>query len=151
MFAWKETVCFVTMVREYRGETCELMECTESKGASHIVPVSGASQVPYFPGNEFTCQRREHKSWGFDPVSGRSTGERNGNLLHILAWEIPWTEELMGCSPGVRKELATSECTGTPLVLETRLQVPPLLCTWGLRNWTSVTHGRGQGFNAYLV
>ena len=25
--------------------------------------------------------------------SGRSPGERNGNPLRILAWEIPWTEE----------------------------------------------------------
>ena len=27
------------------------------------------------------------------PGSGRSLGEGNGNPLHILAWEIPWTEE----------------------------------------------------------
>ena len=26
--------------------------------------------------------------------SGRSHGEGNGNPLHILAWKIPWTEEL---------------------------------------------------------
>ena len=25
--------------------------------------------------------------------SERSQGEGNGNALHILAWEIPWTEE----------------------------------------------------------
>ena len=25
--------------------------------------------------------------------SGRYPGERNGNQLSILAWEIPWTEE----------------------------------------------------------
>ena len=27
------------------------------------------------------------------PVSGRSPAEGNGNPLHILAREIPWTEE----------------------------------------------------------
>ena len=27
----------------------------------------------------------------------------------ILAWKIPWTEELVGCSPWGRKELDTTE------------------------------------------
>ena len=27
------------------------------------------------------------------PGLGKSLGEGNGNPLHILAWEIPWTEE----------------------------------------------------------
>ena len=27
------------------------------------------------------------------PGTGRSPGGEHGNLLHILAWEIPWTEE----------------------------------------------------------
>ena len=27
------------------------------------------------------------------PGSGSSPAEGNGNPLHILAWEIPWTEE----------------------------------------------------------
>ena len=30
---------------------------------------------------------------GLIPGSGRSPGEGNGNPLHILAWEVPWTEE----------------------------------------------------------
>ena len=30
---------------------------------------------------------------GSIPGSGRSPGGGNGNSLHILAWEIPWTEE----------------------------------------------------------
>ena len=30
---------------------------------------------------------------GSIPGSGRSPGEGNGNPLHILAWEVPWTEE----------------------------------------------------------
>ena len=30
------------------------------------------------------------------PGSGRSPGEGNGNLLCILAWDIPWREEPRG-------------------------------------------------------
>ena len=30
---------------------------------------------------------------GLIPESGRSPGGWHGNLLHILAWRIPWTEE----------------------------------------------------------
>ena len=33
------------------------------------------------------------KDLGSIPGSGRSPGERNGNPRHILAWEIPLTEE----------------------------------------------------------
>ena len=33
---------------------------------------------------------------GLIPGSGRSLGEGHGNPLHILAWRIPWTEELGG-------------------------------------------------------
>ena len=38
----------------------------------------------------FACQVGDvHLIFGL----GRSPGEGNGNPLHILAWEIPWTEE----------------------------------------------------------
>ena len=30
---------------------------------------------------------------GSVPGSGKSPGGGNGNLLRILAWKIPWTEE----------------------------------------------------------
>ena len=30
---------------------------------------------------------------GSIPGSGRSSGDGNGSPLHILAWEVPWTEE----------------------------------------------------------
>ena len=30
---------------------------------------------------------------GLIPGSGRSPGEGNGNLFHILAWRISWTED----------------------------------------------------------
>ena len=44
-------------------------------------------------GKEFTCQCRKQ---GSIPGTGRSPGEGNGNLLSILAWEIPWIEEPIG-------------------------------------------------------
>ena len=44
--------------------------------------------------------------------SGRSPGERNGNPLSILAWEIPWTEQPGGLqstgSQTVRHDLAAT-------------------------------------------
>ena len=41
-------------------------------------------------GKESACQAGDAVSV---PVSGRSSGERNGNPLSILVWVIPWTEE----------------------------------------------------------
>ena len=36
------------------------------------------------------------ETWVQIPELGRSPGGGNGNLLHILVWEIPWTEESGG-------------------------------------------------------
>ena len=44
-------------------------------------------------GKEFACQFKRHKRYESIPGSGRSPGGGNGNLLHILVWEVPWTEE----------------------------------------------------------
>ena len=33
------------------------------------------------------------RDMGLIPGLGRSPGVDNGNLLYILAWKIPWTEE----------------------------------------------------------
>ena len=41
---------------------------------------------------------------GLVPDSRRSPGEGNGNLLSILAWKIPWTEEPGGLHPWGQKE-----------------------------------------------
>ena len=41
---------------------------------------------------------------GLIPGSGRSTGEEMVTYFSILAWEIPWTEELGGLSPWGCKE-----------------------------------------------
>ena len=48
------------------------------------------------------------------PGLGRSSGEGNGNPLHILAWRIPWTEEPGGLqSMGLQRtghDLSDSAC-----------------------------------------
>jgi len=44
-------------------------------------------------GGWLTCQYRRHKRYRFNPWVRKIPGEGNGNPLHILAWEIPWTEE----------------------------------------------------------
>ena len=36
---------------------------------------------------------RDIRDVGSIPGSGRSPEGGNGNLLHILVWEVPWTEE----------------------------------------------------------
>ena len=36
---------------------------------------------------------------GLIPRLGRSSGVRHGNYSGILAWKIPWTEELRGLQP----------------------------------------------------
>ena len=50
---------------------------------------------------------------GLLPGSGRSLGGGNGNLFHICAWEIPWTEEPGGPqsmgSQRVRHSLVTEQ------------------------------------------
>ena len=41
---------------------------------------------------------------GSIPGLGRSPGGGNGNPLSVLAWRIPWTEELGGlCSMGPQR------------------------------------------------
>ena len=47
---------------------------------------SGVSMVKNLPANE--------RNADFIPGLGRSPGEGNGNHSSVLAWEIPWTEEL---------------------------------------------------------
>ena len=45
------------------------------------------------------CNAGDAGDAGSIPGSGRSPREGNGNPLQYFAWEIPWTEELAGCSP----------------------------------------------------
>ena len=49
-------------------------------------------------------------------ISGRSLGEGSGNLLRILAWEIPWTAE----PGGSQKSRFTDEMTPTRISLKVK-------------------------------
>ena len=57
-------------------------------------------------GKESACNAGDTGDAGSIPGSGRSPGERNGNPLNILAWEISWTEEP---GPWSCKELDNNE------------------------------------------
>ena len=47
---------------------------------------------------------------GLIPGLGRSPRGGNGNPLHILAWEIPWTEEPGGLKSMGSQESDMTEC-----------------------------------------
>ena len=57
-----------------------------------------ASQVALMVKNSF-ASAGDLRDMGSIPELGRTLGEGNGNPLNILAWIIPWTEELVGYSP----------------------------------------------------
>ena len=46
---------------------------------------------------------------GSIPELGRSPGVGKSNILQILLWKIPWTEELCELQPLGGKELNTTE------------------------------------------
>ena len=55
------------------------------------------------------CLPAAHKTW-VQPL-GQEDPQEKAMATHssILAWRIPWTQELVGCSPWGRKELGTTE------------------------------------------
>ena len=56
-------------------------------------------------GKEPACQSKKHKRWGLIPGSGRSPGEGMATHSSILAWRIPWMEELDGLqSMGLQRD-----------------------------------------------
>ena len=59
-----------------------------------IVGFLGGSVVKNLPANSGNAG-----DVGSIPGLGRYPGGGNGNQLEYLAWEIPWTEGLEGCSP----------------------------------------------------
>ena len=66
---------------------------------SHVVTLTMS-----FPGGtsgkEHPCQFRRHKKHEFNPWAGKiSLKEGMATHYSILAWRIPWTEELTGYSP----------------------------------------------------
>ena len=63
-------------------------------------------------GKEPTCRCRRHKRGGFDPWVGKIPWEEGmATHSHVLAWRIPWTEELVGSCPKGCKELDLTEAT----------------------------------------
>ena len=65
-------------------------------------------------GKESPCQCRRHKRRGFDPWVGKIPLEQEtATHSSVLAWKIPWTEELHGYSPWGRKESDRTERTPT--------------------------------------
>ena len=67
----------------------------------------------WLSGQKSVCNAGDARDMGSIPESGRSPGGGNGNLLHILAWRISWTEEPGGLqfmgSQKVRHDLATKQ------------------------------------------
>ena len=73
-------------------------------------PPVGTSQVAQLLKN-LPCNAKDERDTGSKPGSGRSPGEGDGNCSSILAWEIPWTEDPVGCGPWGHKELDMTEHT----------------------------------------
>ena len=82
--------------------------------AYNLIYVCMYIRLPWWlSGQESVCNAGDARDMGSIPGSWRSPGGGNGNLLHILAWRIPWTEEpgrlqFMG-SQKVRHDLATEQ------------------------------------------
>ena len=68
---------------------------------------------------ESACNARDTGKSGLMAVSRRSPGEGNGNPLHILAWEIQWTEEPGGL------QSTESQTVGHGWARVTLLTLPP--------------------------
>ena len=64
-----------------------------AEAAGWATTAAPAGLPKWLSGKEFTCPCR---GTGSVPGWRRSLGEGCGNLLHFLAWEIPWTEESGG-------------------------------------------------------
>ena len=61
------------------------------------------------------------------PGLGRSPGERYGNPLCILAWEIPWTEEPDGLQSMGSQRVDTTEQSTLVLLPEKEAAIPNLV------------------------
>jgi len=60
-----------------------------------LVPHSSFGLPWWLSGKESACQYRRHRRRGFDPWAGETALEKEmATHSSILAWRIPWTEEL---------------------------------------------------------
>ena len=77
--------------------------------------MEGLSVLMAFPvgsvGKEPACNAEDAGDVGSIPGLERFPGGGHGNPLHILAWKIPWTEELGELQSIGRKELDMTEVT----------------------------------------
>ena len=65
-------------------------------------------------GKEPVCQCRRHKTQGFDPSVKKIPWKRTSILAthsSILAWRIPWTEDVGGLQFIASQESDTTEAT----------------------------------------
>ena len=87
---------------------------------NHVGSFSGGPD-----GKEPACRCRKHV--GSVPELGRAPGGENGNILNILAWKIPWTEEPSGLqsmgSQRVRHSWATNTHTQNGQLCRTLWQI----------------------------
>ena len=68
----------------------------KGQGSSCFVATSLLSTRGFPGGSEVKNLPANAGDMGLIPGFGRSPGEGNGNHSSLLAWEIPWTEELGG-------------------------------------------------------
>ena len=66
-----------------------------------------------FPGGSVVKNAANTRDAGLIPGSGRPPGGGNGNLSRILAWKIPWTEDLADYSSWGHKESDMTEYSYT--------------------------------------
>ena len=91
---------FTDPITSFKGNSQIRALCIGWQKIVAFLNSSGASQVVSVVKNP-PANAGDSRDMGLIPGSRRSSGEENGNPLHssILAWEIPWTEELEGYSP----------------------------------------------------
>ena len=88
------------------------MMCTQKDWPEEEMPFTVQKGFPGgTSGKEPACQCRRHKRQGFNPWSGRSSEEGNGNPRQYSYLENPMDRSLVGYSPRGRKELDTTETT----------------------------------------
>ena len=105
---------FTNPITSFKGNSQIRALCIGWQKIVAFLNSSGASQVVSVVKNP-PANAGDSRDMGLIPGSRRSSGEENGNPLHssILAWEIPWTEELEGYSPQGHKESDTTEWPST--------------------------------------
>ena len=93
-------------------------------------PALQTNFLPSEPPGKPRCHYRRCKKHGFDPWVGKIPWSRKWQASHILAWEIPWTEEPGGYSPLGHKESYMNNW----LILNSKIVPGGKSVHWKLRN-----------------